>query len=92
MTNPRSSPTLRSDRVENLQRGGGKRQKLKAADLAECTKTSGSESRSARCFPRTMTRGWKILTYKAVKSFYFQTRPRKEKQMKNDLFIFSFEQ
>lgn len=47
MTNPRSSPTLRSDRVENLQRGGGKRQKLKAADLAECTKTSGSESGSA---------------------------------------------
>ena len=57
MTNPRSSSTLRSDRVENLQRGGGKRQKLKAADLAECTKTSGSESRSARCFPRTMTCG-----------------------------------
>lgn len=37
MTNPRSSPTLRSNRVENL-RGTGKRQKLKAADLADCTK------------------------------------------------------
>lgn len=37
MTSPRSSPTLRSHRVENLQRGKGKRQKLNAADIAECT-------------------------------------------------------
>lgn len=36
MTNPRSSLTLRS-RVENLQRGR-ERQKLKAADIAECIK------------------------------------------------------
>lgn len=51
MTNPRSSLTLRSNRVENLQRGEVKRQKLKAADIAECIKL-GSESVSAGRFPR----------------------------------------
>lgn len=38
MTNPRSSPTLRSNRVQILREEEEKRQKLKAADLAECTK------------------------------------------------------
>lgn len=50
MTKPRSSPALRSDKVQIFRDEGENVRSTNTADSADCRKTAGSKSGPSRCF------------------------------------------